>query len=475
MELRARPEVLQAQVLSLTPDMLQSLSFLALPSADLAAAVAAEIEANPLLKWADPALAPPSVFASQAPVPQLRAGGERRSYTAGSGRVATHGSGQSRDGAPSVEDFAHPEAIRLTAHLVRQLDLTTVDPDMRILGRVLIDALDPAGYLTEPLQGIADEFDCTLDEVEAALKLVQDCEPTGVGARSLRECLLLQLHERGQDDAATLKILERLDLVARRDWETLLTITGLSRAEIAKSVKLLTTLDPKPGLAFSDADAIIREPDILVVPASDGTLRVEINPATLPKILVDKDYHTHVAASVTRAEDKSFLRDCLTRARWLSRTLERRAETLLRVAGEIVRQQEGYFRQGMGAMRPLTLKDVAETLDLHESTISRTVSGKSFSSPHGMIAMRALFTAALEATDRGEAHSAKAVCHRIRQLVVDEGKSGHALSDEALARRLAQEGVVVARRTVAKYRAILHIPASSLRQRRLIDAGMEKA
>ena len=471
MELKARPEMAQAQVLNLTPELLQALSFLALPSTELSSLIAAELEANPLLKWADPDKAPASSFTTVPSPPKRFRSMEGRRIPSSSNIQTSSMGGRSAD--PVDFDVAAPDTLRLSEHLIRQIDLATSDPMLRALGRSVIDALDPAGYLTEPLEDLAAELGRPAREAERALKLVQDCEPTGVGARSLRECLLLQLRERGQDDVKTMAVLERLDLVARRDWEQLQAVSGLSRADISEAVKRLTTLNPKPGLAFSDVEPVIREPDILVRAAADGGLVVELNPNVLPKILVDKDYHAHVAAGAKGAEDKAFLNGCLERARWLSRTLERRADTLLKVGHEIVRRQEGYFRQGFGAMRPLTLKDIAEAVEMHESTISRTVSNKSFQSPHGMIAMRDLFSAALRATGGGEDHSARAVCFRMQQLVANEAQTRIVLSDERLADILVKEGVSVARRTVAKYRKILRIPSSAMRRRILADAKVK--
>jgi RNA polymerase sigma-54 factor len=256
-------------------------------------------------------------------------------------------------------------------------------------------------------------------------------------------------------------LLGHLHLAARRDFSALRKLCGVDEEDLAEMLAEIRGLDPKPGLSFSPVNVDVLVPDVLIRSAPEGGLTVELNPETLPRILLNRTYYTEVAKAVRREEDKSFLSDCFQTASWLTRSLEQRARTILKVATEIARQQEDFFREGVGALRPMTLRGVAEAIGMHESTISRVAANKAVGTERGTYPMKFFFS---PATGEGE-HSAKAVRHRIRQLVETESP-GHVLSDEAIAQKLRAEGIQVARRTVAKYREALRIPSSADRRRR---------
>jgi RNA polymerase sigma-54 factor len=256
-------------------------------------------------------------------------------------------------------------------------------------------------------------------------------------------------------------LLGRLDLLARQDFATLQRLCGVDREDLADMIAEIRRLEPKPGLAFVSAPVQVLVADVLVRPSPDGSFIVELNPDTLPRILLNRSYHAEVAKVVRRDEDKTFLSDCLQAASWLTRSLDQRAKTILKVATEIVSQQQGFFSEGVGALRPMTLKSVAEAIGVHESTISRVAANKAIGHAGVTYPMKFFFSAA---TGEGE-HSAKAVRHRIRQLIDGEA-SDNVLSDEALAQKMKTEGIDVARRTVAKYREALRIPSSAERRRR---------
>jgi RNA polymerase sigma-54 factor len=463
-----RLELRQGQSLTMTPQLVQSIKLLQLSHAELAAYVEAELERNPLLQEGE--------TRADAPVPTLadflrarqkaEAAGSRIVPGPSPSRVCAAGSSSSGSVSSHGELDADMEATltraaSLTEHLEAQLDIANGDPRLRTIGRHLIHTLDDAGYLTEDLGEIAARLRVLPEEAEAALRLIQGFEPPGVGARNLAECLAIQLRERNRLDPAMQALLAHLHLVARQDFAGLLAMCGVDREDLADMLAEIRRLEPKPGLAFTPAPVDVLVPDVLVGTGPDGTLLVELNPETLPRILLNRSYYAEVAKAVRKDEDKSFLSDCLQTASWLTRSLDQRARTILKVAAEIARQQESFFREGVAALRPMTLKAVAEAIGMHESTVSRVAANKAIGTERGTHPMRFFFSAA---TGEGE-HSAKAVRHRIRQLVEGESPKD-VLSDEAIAHKLKQEGVAVARRTVAKYREALRIPSSAIRRRK---------
>jgi RNA polymerase sigma-54 factor len=463
-----RLELRQGQSLTMTPQLVQSIKLLQLSHAELAAYVEAELERNPLLQEGEtPADAPvPSLADFLRAKQRAEAAGPRmvpgpppsrsEAVPASSGQPA--GSGHS-ELKPEMEAML-AQATSLAGHLEAQLDLATADPRLRSIGEHLIHNLDEAGYLTEDLAEIAARLQVAPAEIEAALGLIQTFEPSGIGARNLAECLAIQLKERDRLDPAMQALLAHLHLVARQDFAALQKVCGVDREDLADMLSELRSLEPKPGLAFTPASIHVLVADVLVRSAADGGFAVELNPDTLPRILLNRSYYTEVAKVVRKDEDKSFLSDCLQTASWLTRSLDQRARTILRVAAEIVRQQEDFFREGVSGLRPMTLRSVAEAIGMHESTISRVAANKALGTERGTHPMRFFFSAA---TGEGE-HSAKAVRFRIRQLIEAESPKA-VLSDEAIAQKLKAAGIRVARRTVAKYREAMRIPSSSDRRR----------
>ncbi len=464
-----RLELRQGQSLTMTPQLVQSIKLLQLSHAELAAYVEAELERNPLLQEGEaPADAPvPSLADFLRAKQKAEAAGPRivPGPPPARGEAVPASSGQASRAAHSElrpeEGDVLARATSLSEHLAAQLDLATADPTLRMIGEHLIHGLDEAGYLTEDLTELAARLRVAPEEAEAALRLIQGFEPSGIGARNLAECLSIQLRERDRLDPAMQALLGHLHLVARQDFVALRKACGVDREDLADMLAEIRRLDPKPGLAFASTPIDVLVPDVLVRTAPDGSLTVELNPDTLPRILLNRTYYAEVAKVVRKDEDRSFLSDCLQTASWLTRSLDQRARTILKVAAEIVRQQEGFFRQGVAALRPMTLRSVAEAIGMHESTVSRVAANKAIGTERGTHPMKFFFSAA---TGEGE-HSAKAVRHRIRQLIEAEGPI-EVLSDEAIAQKLKADGIRVARRTVAKYREALRIPSSADRRRR---------
>lgn len=506
MSLLQRLEMRQGQALVMTPQLLQAIKLLQLSQLDLAAYVDAELERNPLLErvegdpdterttgeapveasgdgefesaepdnWMSTELTVSgaemesvldtrldNVFADDNPThAREAASGDTLSLT-----PAPYGNtGGSFDGeAPDFEATLTSE-ISLREHLTAQLDLATSDPTDRLIAGFLIDAVDDAGYMRESIDEVAERLGATLDSVARVLKLIQTFDPPGIAARDLAECLSLQLRERDRFDPAMQALVSRLDLVAKRDFPSLRRLCGVDDEDLVDMLAELRRLDPKPGRAFGSRPVEVLIPDVFVRAASDGSWLVELNAEALPRVLVNQSYYARVSRGAAAEGDKAFLSECLQTANWLTRSLEQRARTILKVASEIVRQQDAFFVHGVAHLRPLNLKTVAEAIGMHESTVSRVTSNKSIGTSRGTLEMKYFFTAAIPGAAGAASHSSEAVRHRIKQLVDGEAP-GDVLSDDALVQKLRDEGIDIARRTVAKYRESLRIPSSIERRR----------
>jgi RNA polymerase sigma-54 factor len=333
-----------------------------------------------------------------------------------------------------------------------------------MIGQYLIDLMDDAGYLSGDLAMVAEKLGASEAEVEAVLSILHGFDPPGVGARNLAECLSLQLKERDRFDPAMRILVEHLDLLARREFGSLRKLCGVSEEDLADMIAEVRALNPKPGLAFGSVTVQPIVPDVFVRSGPDGGYVIELNSDTLPKVLVNQDYHAEISKSARSDKDRSYLADCLQTATWLVRALDQRAKTILKVATEIVRQQDGFFAHGVQHLRPLNLRTIADAISMHESTVSRVTANKYMATSRGIFELKYFFTSAIAAADGGEAHSAEAVRHRIRQLINEE-TAEHVLSDDTIVERLRAIGIDIARRTVAKYRESMRIPSSVQRRR----------
>jgi RNA polymerase sigma-54 factor len=333
-----------------------------------------------------------------------------------------------------------------------------------MIGQYLINMVDEAGYLTGDLDTVAAKLGAPRAEVEAVLAILQTLDPPGVCARNLTECLAIQLRDRDRFDPAMQTLVEHLDLLAKRDLAALRRLCGVSDEDLAEMIAEIRHLNPKPGLAFGSTTVQPIVPDVYVRSASDGTWQVELNSDTLPKVLINQRYYAQVSKTTHRDSDKSYLADCLQTATWLVRALDQRAKTILKVSSEIVRQQDAFFANGVQHLRPLNLKTVADAIGMHESTVSRVTANKYMATNRGIFELKYFFTSAIAAADGGEAHSAEAVRHRIRQMIDGENATD-ILSDDTIVEKLREVGIDIARRTVAKYRDAMRIPSSVQRRR----------
>ena len=504
-------ELRQSHSLVMTPQLQQAIKLLQLSNVELTAFVEAELERNPLLEreesddrggvtQGDASEAAASPFAEVKPESNGHAsdamdasdgeasGGDDGEWldlqaddrggqvddldtdAFGGGALkesswASLGQGQRLEGdeAPNLEAYVAEERT-LKDHLSDQLALAFADPARRLIGRHLIDMTDESGYLQGDLVALGELLGALLELIEDTLAVMQGFEPCGVFARDLRECLTLQLKERDRCDPAMAALIENLDLLAAHDLAALKRVCRVSDEDLSDMIQEVKRLNPKPGLRYGSSPSQPIVPDVLVRALPDGSWHVELNSETLPRVLVNQTYYAWVCKSATSKQDKSYLVDCLQTANWLVKSLDQRARTILKVAQEIVRQQDAFLTFGVRHLRPLNLKTVADAISMHESTVSRVTANKYVATNRGLFELKYFFTSAIAAAGDGDAHSSEAVRHRIKEMIEAECASD-VLSDDKIVERLKQDGVDIARRTVAKYREILRIPSSVQRRR----------
>jgi RNA polymerase sigma-54 factor len=494
MALTQKLEFRQSQALVMTPQLMQAIKLLQLL---LERSAEAEIDPGGERDGAEPAGAPEpengngewlgqdletsrsaleerlgtrldNVFPDDGDPAPPRAGNDQ---PAAYSEWASVGAGGREGGEYNLEAFVSAEET-LADHLAEQLSLSIADPAQRMIGQYLIDLVDESGYLVGDLDAVAAKLGAPLSDVEAVLAILQGFDPPGVCARSLNECLAIQLRERDRFDPAMQALVGHLELLARRDIAALRKLCGVDDEDLLEMIAEIRRLNPKPGLAFGSTMVQPIVPDVFVRPGPDGGWVVELNSDTLPKVLVSQSYYAEVTKTARKPTEKAYLADCLQTATWLIRALDQRARTILKVATEIVRQQDAFFALGVRHLRPLNLKTVADAISMHESTVSRVTANKYMATNRGIFELKYFFTSAIAASDGGEAHSAESVRDRIRQLIDEESPHG-VLSDDTIVDRLREAGIDIARRTVAKYREAMRIPSSVQRRRdKLASAGV---
>ena len=437
MALTQRLEIRQSHALVMTPQLMQAIKLLQLSNLDLAAYVEGELERNPLLERAnegepaaEPQAEPPAPAAEETPAGDWIAGDVEISRSDIEARLGTElenvfpddstqdaprmtaeapaaysqwsgvGAGGNEDSDYNLEAFVSAE-ITLAGHLAEQLALAVSDPVHRMIGRYLIDLVDESGYLVGDLSTIGEKLGAPQPEVEAVIAILQTFDPPGVCARNLTECLAIQLKELDRYDPAMQALVERLDLLAKRELATLRKICGVSEEDLAEMITEIRNLNPKPGLAFGSTVVQPIVPDVFVRSGSDGGYSIELNSDTLPKVLVNQAYHAEVSKATVGSKEKAYLAETLQSATWLIRALDQRAKTILKVSTEIVRQQDAFFAYGVRHLRPLNLKTVADAISMHESTVSRVTANKYMATSRGIFELKYFFTSAIAASDGG--------------------------------------------------------------------------
>lgn len=483
MALNQQLNLKQEQKLVMTPQLQMAIKLLQMPALDLQEFIDHEMLDNPFLGSDDGVSESENTHEASETAHE-----EMDSATALEGKaVAEDGdmgldagwdsmydsgaAGGARTAGDSDEEFGWEQTaaadLSLKEHLQEQLGMTTDDRTLRFLGAYLIDAIDDAGYLRADVERTAQRLHVEKAKVEEALAMIQSFDPAGVGARGLEECLKLQLEQEEDLPANTLTVagivLDNLEYLARKDFAKLAKLAKCSSEEIQRVCETIKGLTPKPGLKYGSDVSSAVIPDVTVSKGDNGW-KAELNAEAMPKVLVNQGMSS--LAENAKGDDKNYMTERMSRAQWLIKSLEQRARTIYKVSNAIVKFQSDFFDYGAENLQPMTLKTIAETVEAHESTVSRVTNGKYMQTPMGVFEMKYFFSSAIGTTGGTVSVASQSVRQMIKRLIGEED-STKPLSDEKLVSLLKREGVDVARRTVAKYREGLGIPSSSKRRVRL--------
>jgi RNA polymerase sigma-54 factor len=494
MSLGPRLDLRQSQSLVMTPQLQQAIRLLALSNLEIDSFIAEELERNPLLdsagsgeEDANAEVPEPEVSLRDSEEPAtidllVQSGDAERdapldvdydsedfhqdsaadSLRGLDGGLGLEGIGTGGGEGADYDGFAG-EGVSLHEHLLAQAGSTLDERDLMI-ARQIIEQIDETGYLLGSLLEVAHRLGAPLNEVERVLAIIHTFDPAGVAARSLAECLALQAKDANRYDPAMARLIDNLDYLARGNLPALKRICGVDDEDLADMIRELRAYDPKPGCKFSQGDRVDAVvPDVFVA-RRGNSWAIELNSATLPKLLVNRSYYTELSSGPQDKKSKAWLSECLASANWLLKALDQRARTIIKVSTEIVKQQDGFFRHGVSHLRPLTLRAVAEAIGMHESTVSRVTSNKYLSCDRGLFELKYFFTSGIQSSDGGDAVSAEAVKSQIKALIAAESPSA-ILSDDQLVEMLRARGFDIARRTVAKYREAIGIGSSVQRRR----------
>ncbi|MEM9332116.1 MAG: RNA polymerase factor sigma-54 [Pseudomonadota bacterium] len=497
MSLSAKLQQRQVQSLVMTPQLAQSIKLLQLSHTELQEFVNDEIEKNPLLelgsqtegyeekrnrdeptpKKALPAEEEKGLVQDGGIYPQAGysleneydtgiAGAEKQDLHTDKALPEVHlNSSPSNAGDVDFDVLSNiGQAPSFTEFLERQIALEFKQQDARNVAIYISHGLDEDGYFREPLEEVAIRTQTSVDMVKWVLDRFQSFEPAGIGARNLAECLELQLKDKNRFDPAMKALLDHVDLLAKREFSKLRALCEVSKEDFNQMLAEIRALDPRPAKSFDSGQIEAIVPDVLVTQSQAGDWHIELNPETLPKVLINQEYHLELTQLLDDPEGKTFVSDCMEKANWLTRSLDQRAHTILKVAAEIVKKQDKFFAEGVQHLKPLTLKQVAEKIKMHESTVSRVTANKYLLCDQGTFELKYFFSTAIPSKDGESAVSAEAVKHHIQKMVNTEDPR-KILSDEQIVNNLQECGIAIARRTVAKYREALQIPSSVERRR----------
>jgi RNA polymerase sigma-54 factor len=493
MSIGPRLDLRQSQSLVMTPQLQQAIRLLALSNLEIDSFIAEELERNPLLdsaggdEEANAEIPEPEVSLRDSDEPAtidvlVQSGDVAQdtpldldynsedfhqdsaadSLRGLDGGLGLDGIGTGGGEGPDFDCFA-TEGVSLHEHLLAQAGSALNERDLMI-ARQIIEQIDETGYLLGSLLEIAKRLGAPLHEVERVLGVIHGFDPPGVAARSLAECLALQAKEANRYDPAMARLIDNLDYLAKGNLSALKRICGVDDEDMTDMIRELRAYDPKPGCKFSHNDRIdAAVPDVFVARRGNAWA-IELNSATLPKLLVNRTYYTELAGGAQDKQSKAWLSECLASANWLLKALDQRARTIIKVATEIVKQQDGFFRHGVAHLRPLTLRAVADAIGMHESTVSRVTSNKYLACDRGLFELKYFFTSGIQSSDGGDAVSAEAVKSHIKALIAAESPNA-ILSDDQLVDLLRAKGFDIARRTVAKYREAIGLGSSVQRRR----------
>lgn len=433
MTLHQKLKLTQSQNLVLTPQLREAIELLQLSHLDLATFVQNELDQNPFLESGPP------------------------------GDLPLMSGGRASGGDPLNFEALVANPVSLRDHLLAQIHVDARTPLDQKIGSYLVDCLDGDGYLRTPLSEIAQALGIDPSAVEGALLQAQRCDPPGIFARDLQECLRLQLQDRGLFDGVAEQVLDHLPLLAAQGYTKLAALCQAPVAAIERLHAHIKNLNPRPAQGFTEGRVEAITPDVFVTPEDPHGWAVTLNMGNLPRVLANATYYAQIKESPLAAADRAFVQNTFQRASWLIKALDQRARTLLAVSQALVREQEAFFNRGLKFLRPMGLKDIAQATGLHESTISRVTTQKYMETPRGVFELKFFFASKITGAHAGDDHSSQAIRHRIQELIAGENKA-KPLSDDKIVQLLAADKITIARRTVTKYRESLGIPPTPLRR-----------
>lgn len=499
MALAHRLDLKQTQGLVITPQLQQAIKLLQLSNLELDEVIEAELEKNPLLQReeaereadregeervsdrdttelsldeGDHMVASEAMDAAKDDLyePEMAhtADASQDSHDLPLTDWSRAGSGQAFEGEEDGFERMLVREKTLHEHLTEQLMMAHLNETDRLIATLLIDAVDEGGYVRTSLYEIAERLNCPVSRIEKVLLVCQGFDPVGIMARSLPECLKIQLIDKNRFDPFMAALLDHLEILAKRDMASLRQVCGVDQEDLNDMISELKSLNPRPGASFGKEPSHTVVPDVFVRPDQGGGWRIDLNSDTLPRLLIDHSYHTKVVTKARSDAEKTYFNECLNQASWLIKSLDQRARSILKVTAEIVRQQDAFFVYGVEYLRPLNLKTVADVVGLHESTVSRVTTNKYMHTPRGLYELKFFFKSAISSSDGESSLSSESVRYKIKSLIDAEKKSGEILSDDRIVEILKEAGVDIARRTVAKYREAMKIPSSIERKRQTL-------
>ncbi len=481
--LQPRLDIYQAQSLLMTPKLQEAIKLLQLSNLELSDYLEKELEKNPFLEHEDSdennefskSLTDNYDCKTSSEIDDSIIGKKEHSIS-NSVTEEKYLVGSISSQCHSTKQFGHlntnslypgtknREKVSLKNHLLEQINVDFSNSVDRLIAIYILDLLDDSGYLQTSTEMIAETLRCPISRVNQTLDTLQKFDPPGIFARSLSECLALQLKEHNRYNSNMEKLLGNLDLLGKREFKTLKRLCGIDDKNLVSMIREIRKLNPKPAQIFNDDVAPLLTPDVFVSRSKNGSWFIELNTEILPKVIVNNRYYAKINQQSLNAKDKAYISEYYQSANWLIKSMHHRAQTIIRVTSEIIRQQSAFLEKGVQFLKPLVLREIADVLNIHESTVSRVTRNKVLATPRGIFNLKFFFTMAIGKTNYGIVRSSESVRFQIKNLIEKE-TIDNILSDEKIVKLLKIDGIDVARRTVANYRNIMKIPSSTIRKR----------